>query len=121
MLNLPGNVVSDLRHYVPKCLPRCSQMAPTWLPESSFESLPRSRGLRNVSKSIAMGTNSIESNWIVKFDLVRSNRIEFARIRPIDQTDSIESIAMGTKSDRIELDDRIRETSIESDRIRSNF
>jgi len=81
-------------------------------------------------ESVAMETNSIESNWIVNFTRVRSNRIEFDRTRLIDQTVPIKSTAKENNSiesnwiikfDRV---DRFGSNSIELDQsissIRSN-
>jgi len=45
-----------------------------------------------------MEPNSSESSWISELDRLRANRINIDRILPIDQTDSIESIALETKS-----------------------
>jgi len=68
-------------------------------------------------ESIAMATNPNEANWIMAFDRIRSNRIEIDRVRPIekrfDRTGCEEN-----QSDRIELENQTRLSSIESDGIR---
>jgi len=51
-----------------------------------------------LTESFAMKTNSSESEWMIEFERVRSNRIESDRIRPIDKTGPIESVAMETNS-----------------------